>query len=498
MKLSGKRFWLGLPVAAVLLSVAGCHTETGADKGRTPIDPCRLEFKRLATCRSVLDNELPLAVYDPLRQIADVQHPPAAFDRDLVLVSGWCPCAHYSADVRSVVAGKAMRMVFATVEGNCRISIDFRPGAVISAEGATARPTAARVPQPPFRCSITASGNKADVLVAKDGNTVYLGSVRFADSFDWRSRESFLVGKFYVERNSAEVVRAASSLSMGFGQADVRFVTTGRSRKKLYFEDGRVFFTFSPRGIGALGVASFDPSRFDVRLEGSVLFDAGDGLLRGDGPADLFYDEVAGEWRAWVCNFSTVSGKDGLLSGRAKGGVNYAWSTRSPLHGLSVMRERSLGLDGMNEDPTGFFDETCGKWRIFLSEFAADHAIRGSLWESDAWNGPYARVTPPTKEDSTGQCLVCLGDSRWWALAGSADQACHVYEYPSLRLHGDIRFDIPPWNEKCPNGRVWATLAELPEGYPHRFVFLTMDRANFPGVPNPNWTYGALYYYGAN
>ncbi len=40
-------------------------------------------------------------------------------------------------------------------------------------------------------------------------------------------------------------------------------------------------------------------------------------------------------------------------------------------------------------------------------------------------------------------------------------------------------------------------MTELPDGYLFRYIMLTMNRANFPGMPNPNWTYGALYLYGA-
>lgn len=31
---------------------------------------------------------------------------------------------------------------------------------------------------------------------------------------------------------------------------------------------------------------------------------------------------------------------------------------------------------------------------------------------------------------------------------------------------------------------------------PH--LMLTMDRINYPGIPDPNWTYGAIFIYGAN
>ena len=108
-----------------------------------------------------------------------------------------------------------------------------------------------------------------------------------------------------------------------------------RIRNLCLVKDGRVFFTFSVRAYGSyLGVMSFDPDKRDFRLEGVILFDYGDGLLRNDIAADLFYDDVAEEWRAYVSNFST-SGD--ALKGRAKGGINCAWSKVCPLFGVSVL-----------------------------------------------------------------------------------------------------------------------------------------------------------------
>ena len=49
-----------------------------------------------------------------------------------------------------------------------------------------------------------------------------------------------------------------------------------------------------------------------------------------------------------------------------------------------------------------------------------------------------------------------------------------------------------------PHGRGWPTFAEMPEGCPYRYIMLTMDRINYPGIPDPNWTYGAIFIYGAN
>ena len=45
--------------------------------------------------------------------------------------------------------------------------------------------------------------------------------------------------------------------------------------------------------------------------------------------------------------------------------------------------------------------------------------------------------------------------------------------------------------------RIWACIAPLPQGYPYRYVLLTMDRHNFPGITGRQWSYGALYFYGA-
>ena len=90
----------------------------------------------------------------------------------------------------------------------------------------------------------------------------------------------------------------ASSLSAGVGQADVRFVTRGREGCP-YFEDGRLFFTFSARHGSACVVGSLDPARPEDgwRFEGSILFDYGDGLLRNDLAPHIFFDDETNEWR---------------------------------------------------------------------------------------------------------------------------------------------------------------------------------------------------------
>ena len=70
----------------------------------------------------------------------------------------------------------------------------------------------------------------------------------------------------------------------------------------------------------------------------------------------------------------------------------------------------------------------------------------------------------------------------------------YIYSYPELKPLGELNVHRPPWGEKN-NTRVWPTVVPLPEGYPAPYIMLTMDRTNFPGMPTPSWTYGAMYLY---
>ena len=65
-------------------------------------------------------------------------------------------------------------------------------------------------------------------------------------------------------------------------------------------------------------------------------------------------------------------------------------------------------------------------------------------------------------------------------------------------MRGRLKCDFPPGGAGCRNCRVWSCVAKLPDGFPFRYLMLSMDRANFPGMPKPNWTYGGLVLYGAN
>lgn len=339
---------------------------------------------------------------------------------------------------------------------------------------------------PPYVMHLMVNGaHKPSVFVTKGAKTSLAAIAEWPKGFDPRIAALTNALRLAVSEGMRD---PKMSLSAGIGQADTRFVTRGRTNRP-YVEDGRMYFTFSARAYGAyLGVMSFNPDKCDFRLEGVILFDYGDGLLRNDLAADLFFDDSTKEWRAYVSNFST--GADSL-DGRAKGGVNVAWSKDCPLHGVSVMRAKSLGLDGMNEDPDGYWDAEAGKWRLLVSEFTAK-GIRTSLLESERWDGPFRRIAGPVAEDSTGTTLAVV-DGRLRALSGSADRAFFVYDYPTLGKVGKLNVSRPPWEiSSSDNGRSWPAYAELADG---RRILLTFDRVTFEGMPSPNWTYGGLYLY---
>lgn len=387
------------------------------------------------------------------------------FDNEIDLPAGsYLPGAHYSAEVAALPAA----MVF--VDGTQTVMSFAAPTNMA----------------PPYRMHLYLTGrHRPGIFVTKDGKTTLARIDSYAEGVEPRR-------KVYTERLRYTLTGGARDgrvqLTAGIGQADTRFVTTGRQNRP-YMEKGRLFFTFSARGYGStLGVMSFDPRRLDFRLEGSILFDSGDGLLRNDVASDLFYDEEAREWRAYVSNFST--GSDGL-SKRAEGGLNCAWSKTCPLHGATVMQAKSLGLTGMNEDPDGYYDEQVGRWRLLVSEFTPK-GIRAAMLESERWDGGFTRRAGPVAVDSTGTTLARLPEGLK-CLWGSADRQLYVSSYPDLKPEGALALKNPPWSPQTSmNGRVWPAYARLADGTE---LLLTFDRVNFPGMPKPNWTYGKLLLY---
>ena len=357
------------------------------------------------------------------------------------------------------------------------------------------------VPEGEFILRTQLYGNTGGFFIEEDGVTTYIGHIKvedcFPDSLDFRRKSVAADATFNVFSNlkGASVIQGARSyLSTGVGQADVRLITY--EDLSPYFDEDRLWFTFSCRGLGinqsCQGVMSLEPSLFDPRLEGVIVFDHGDGLLRNDYSAHLFYDRNAGEWRAYACDF----GGTAFTDGRSGTGLLTAVASKDPRKGFSIMKASRVEagrINGHNEDPCIFYDASARKWRLLTSVFTDDSIVSGTF-ESDIWDGTFTPVSEPIEMNSTGTSIQRIGNDYYCFMGGQGN--LRVHSYPDLKLLGELNLDLQPHWPK-PAGRVWASVVPLPEGYPYRYVLLTMDRPNFPGVQGANWSYGALYYYGA-
>ncbi len=500
--------------------------------------PLDLNFRLFATRRFVLDNERVISEFVPGTVLApSLQNrmmpycatPPSlsigngaatlfaprdAAAEGTFFVGGFVPGVHFSADFESLSSGAAALLDIAPPDGSLLLRVRAEPGKPVSFSetrgnglstldfrlviGSDAHP----VPEPPFRLSAVVAGPTVLLAARKDGEVRFLGSVTLDESpeNDIRRRDfaaSFkcAVGASLPPGGTAVISRASVALTAGVGQADFCIVTDGPGCKP-YLENGRMFCTFSARaGMKFVkSVASFDPAIFDFRMEGILFtnYGADDPLLRNDAVEHLFR-AADGSWKSVAIGWSTTA-HDLAPDTRQGCGLLVCETDENPLHGIHVLQARPLVVgDGVKcEDPHLRFDAAAGKWRLSTSSFTPD-GWRAHLWESDRWDGPYSHLSGPVAFDSTGCQMMDFGD-RTFVMTASLDGRRPVYAYPSLDYVGEWRCDLPLRNAECPNGRIFTAWAAAPGGCPWRFVMLAMDRRNFPGMPTPNWTYGAIYF----
>ncbi|BCM94315.1 hypothetical protein IAD21_06220 [Abditibacteriota bacterium] len=498
-------------------------------------DPLQMTFYRQSVKRFIFSNNIPLSSLNPDEIVGlDLMHPlvgnsttpcsyvvqngvleissAAAPAESARYVGGASPYAVYEADVQSInsVAPIEVALDWAAPNDRAHLQVIAKYPAArdsivlrLIKNGQTVREQVlftGPAPAPPYKLRVQLGGINLAAFYTKNGQTTYLGRTQpeenFREVLDLRDRKMALGSTFNILTRlptSARVVLggAASYLSAGVGQADIRLITHRDGAP--FIDNSRLWFTFSARGLGigdsAQGIMSFDPSTSDFRMEGIVAFDHGDGLLRNDYASHLFYDDEAHVWRAWVCDFGGVAGREG----RGASGLIVAESAHDPRRGLSVMRAAVLSnIAGQHEDPCGFYDADAKKWRLLTTDL---NRFQARLFESNNWDGPYTPIAGPVAHNSTGTLIQKIGGKRY-IFSGSSENAIFVYSYPELKELGKLKMDLPPFGPKG-NARVWPNVFALPVGYPARYMALMMDRPNFPGVAGANWSYGALYLYSA-
>lgn len=294
----------------------------------------------------------------------------------------------------------------------------------------------------------------------------------------------------FVKLANGEVLikRVEMAITTGVGLADIRAITYENGDPLL--DQGRLWYTMSIRGRSLphhiQGVFSLNPALFDIKLEGIILFDRDDGILRNEIASHIFYDRKDEMWRGLTTGFSAYANPE-----KEKKQLLAVESKRDPRFGFSIMKAVPFGMVGDIEDPHILYDEDVKKWRMLTCENQGGY--KAIMLESDFWNKDYVRIAEPVKHNSTGTSIQKIGDKRF-CFSGSKERKIFIYTYPDLKEAGTLNMDLPPWDEKS-GTRVWPNVVQLPEGYPFQYVALMMDRFNYPGMKGPNWTYGALYLY---
>jgi len=320
-----------------------------------------------------------------------------------------------------------------------------------------------------------------------------IGQSDFSNYLDLRKKEFIhtFQSRLFVHLEDAQLAisKVEMAISTGVGQADIRAITYENGEP--FLELGRLWYTMSIRGRALphhlQGVFSMHPAVFDLRLEGIIVFDRKDGLLRNEIASHVFYDRKDKVWRGLTTGFSAYANpieKKQLLA---------IESTRDPRFGFSVMHAEPFGMVGDIEDPHILYDAEAKKWRMLTCE--NQEGYKAILLESDHWNRGYQKIAGPVEHNSTGTSMQKIGE-QWYCFSGSSEREIFIYTYPHLKEAGTLSMDLTPWNESS-GSRVWPNVVQLPEGYPVRYVALMMDRFNFPGMIGPHWSYGALYLYHA-
>ncbi|SOE20892.1 hypothetical protein SAMN06298216_1369 [Spirosomataceae bacterium TFI 002] len=295
-----------------------------------------------------------------------------------------------------------------------------------------------------------------------------------------------------IEKGSVQIESVDMILSTGMGQADIRAITYENGEPML--DKGRLWYTMSIRGRALphhiQGVFSMNPSVFDVKLEGVILFDRNDGLLRNEVASHIFYDRKDEVWRGITTGFSAYAFPE-----KEKKQLLAIESKSDPRFGFSIMKAEPFGMVGDIEDPHLLYDSAAKKWRMLTCENV--NGYKAIVLESDFWNKEFHKIAGPVAYNSTGTSIQKIGD-KLFCFSGSADRKILIYTYPDLKDAGSLKMDLPPWDNTS-GTRVWPNIVQLPEGYPFKYVALMMDRFNYPTLKGPNWTYGALYlYHGAD
>ena len=326
----------------------------------------------------------------------------------------------------------------------------------------------------------------------ENGLPKVIGQCDFNKYIDLREKKYLKNFKshFFVLLNKGEIQinGVHMAINTGIGLADIRAISYEDGSP--FLDNGRLWYTMSIRGRALphhiQGVFSLNPSVFDLKLEGIVVFDRKDGLLRNEIASHLFYDRNKNLWRGLTTGFSAFANPE-----KEKKQLLAVESKTDPRFGFSIMKAQPLEMVGDIEDPHILFDRSLNKWRMLTCENI--NGYKAVVLESDYWDRGYVRIFGPVIHNSTGTSIQKIGEKRY-CFFGSSERKIFIYTYPDLKEVGSLKMDLPPW-DKTSGTRVWPNVVQLPDGYPFRYLALMMDRHKFPDQYGKHWSYGAVYLY---
>lgn len=320
----------------------------------------------------------------------------------------------------------------------------------------------------------------------------------------------------YLEPGAAVQGGAQFFLEGGLSQADIKCMKYENGMPIM--REGRLFMTMSARlEAGSIQiVCSWSPSTADIRLEGALFFDLGDGVWCSDVAASVVYNRKTDEWYVWACAFShghilchavsyadlrygihvldaetvpvqRLSAAEADSLGQTAGGV---WNGRAELSDDRLF----FGKSG-DEDPDFLYDEKRGKWLLAvcrLTEEEGGHPYRYFLFESDDPFEGYVYVDRTTAGSVTGGSIIRVG-GEMYLLCGSdlTRRGCYqLHPLNDLSAYSLIRFDYDDGGF-----RGWGQLIPVPCGRRTRYVWMTFDRHNGSGY---TWSYGNLHVFEAD
>lgn len=310
----------------------------------------------------------------------------------------------------------------------------------------------------------------------------------------------------------AVVSQAESFLDGGISHADIKPVRYEDGTPIV--ENGRLFLTLSSRlQAGAYQfVVSWNPSTCELKPEGAIFFDYGDGFWCADVAISLLYHRERREWLFWATAFShghilchgTSAGDprfgitvlDATLMAAQRTGVaaDDALSVQAGGRGAGVaeLDDDTLWLAKTgDEDPDFTYDRARGKWYMTICRSVKGEGYRYFLFESDEPFSGYRHVCHTETGENTGGLMVCIRGRR--ALVCGSDFKARA-EYRVYPLGDFSHYERLTCDFDDGGFRGWGSLMPVPCGNRTKYVWMTFDRHNGSDF---NWSYGNLYAYEA-